>query len=365
MPTRLLYPKAPSDADLACGVDLPGRQIPAFLRNRQTKCAPRCLGGTGKRKHFSATWMHMSDCILEIKNLHKSFGDFKALDGLNLRVQRGEIFGFLGCNGAGKSTTIRCMLSLIKPDSGEIRFNGAPVDRKAFLRKVGCIIEKPDFYTNLTALRNLEISGRMYGLKPGKAEMLELLELVGLSGRENQPVKTYSQGMKQRLGIAQALLHQPELIILDEPTNGLDPKGMIDLRNLLRHLKTDFRQTIIVSSHILSEIELIADSFCIIDKGKTIIQGNTADWFSDKNMLLTVETDRVADMLRFLQESGREATAAGANSLTIKTERDAIPQIHREIAQSGLPVYGLYPRKKLEDLFLNLTQNTEAHAGAH
>lgn len=307
----------------------------------------------------------MTDHIIQIRNLHKSFGDFKALDGLNLDVRRGEIFGFLGCNGAGKSTTIRCMLSLIQPDAGEILFNGrsAREHRNDFLRQVGCIIEKPDFYTNLSALDNLRISARMYGIKPKREEIMSVIELVGLAGRERQAVKTYSQGMKQRLGIAQALLHQPELIILDEPTNGLDPKGIIDLRNIIRRLKTDFHKTVIVSSHILSEIELIADSFCIIDRGKTVIQGRTAELLSENEMLVTVETDRPGEMLRLLQSTGREVAAGDHHTLTVKTGRAAIPDLHREIVQSGLPVYGFYARKKLEDLFLHLTQNADDHAG--
>lgn len=309
----------------------------------------------------------MTDHIIEIRNLHKSFGDFKALDGLNLSVRRGEIFGFLGCNGAGKSTTIRCMLSLIKPDAGEILFNGKSTreHRNDFLRQVGCIIEKPDFYTNLSALDNLRISARMYGVKPKKEALQDVIELVVLAGRERQAVKTYSQGMKQRLGIAQALLHQPELIILDEPTNGLDPKGIIDLRHIIRRLKTDFHKTVIVSSHILSEIELIADSFCIIDHGKTIIQGRTADLLSENEMLVTVETDQPEQMFRLLQNAGREVSAAASDghTLTVKSGRAAIPDIHREIVQSGLPVYGFYARKKLEDLFLHLTQNADDHAG--
>ncbi|MBV6440975.1 MAG: ABC transporter ATP-binding protein [Haliscomenobacteraceae bacterium CHB4] len=309
----------------------------------------------------------MTDHIIQIRNLHKSFGDFKALDGLNLDVRRGEIFGFLGCNGAGKSTTIRCMLSLIKPDAGEILFNGKSTreHRNTFLRQVGCIIEKPDFYTNLSALDNLRISARMYGMRSKKEEILSVIELVGLAGREREAVKTYSQGMKQRLGIAQALLHRPELIILDEPTNGLDPKGIIDLRRIIQRLKTDFQKTVIVSSHILSEIELIADSFCIIDRGKTVIQGRTAELLSENEMLVSVETDQPEQMFRLLQNAGREVSAPASDdqTLTIKTGRADIPDIHREIVRSGLPVYGFHARKKLEDLFLNLTQNTDAHAG--
>ncbi|MEZ4917813.1 MAG: ABC transporter ATP-binding protein [Saprospiraceae bacterium] len=307
--------------------------------------------------------------ILEIENLRKRFGGFQALDGLNLSVQRGEIFGFLGSNGAGKSTTIRCLLGLIAPDSGNIRFRGEPIrpGQRDFLRQVGCIIEKPDFYGSLSALRNLEISARMYGMKPSSAEMQEMLVLVGLETRGNDAVKTFSQGMKQRLGIAQALLHQPELIILDEPTNGLDPKGMIDLRNILRQLKTELGKTIIISSHILSEIEQLADSFCIIDHGKTIAQGNTAEWLSEKNMLLSIETDQPDALAEHLRQSGRsvEAPKPGSNSITLTADRSEIPEIQRFLAQTGLPVYSISPRKRLEDLFLQLTEQSERHAGTH
>jgi ABC-type multidrug transport system ATPase subunit len=307
--------------------------------------------------------------ILEIENLRKRFGGFQALDGLNLSVQRGEIFGFLGSNGAGKSTTIRCLLGLIAPDSGNIRFRGEPIrpGQRDFLRQVGCIIEKPDFYGSLSALRNLDISARMYGMKPGNTEMQEMLALVGLETRGNDAVKTFSQGMKQRLGIAQALLHQPELIILDEPTNGLDPKGMIDLRNILRQLKTELGKTIIISSHILSEIEQLADSFCIIDRGKTIAQGNTAEWLSEKNMLLSIETDQPDALAQHLRQSGRsvEAPKPGSNSITLTADRSDIPEIQRFLAQTGLPVYSISPRKRLEDLFLQLTEQSERHAGTH
>ena len=310
--------------------------------------------------------MDNNDNILEVNGLSKSFGDFQALNGLNMEVKKGEIFGFLGSNGAGKSTTIRCILGLISADAGTVRFMGQDFQpgSNAFLQKVGCIIEKPDFYTHLSAWTNLKISARMYGMKPGNETLQGVIDLVGLKGREKDKVKTFSQGMKQRLGIAQALIHSPELIVLDEPTNGLDPKGMIDLRNILLRLKNDYGKTVIVSSHILSEIEQIADRFCIIDRGKTIAQGSTEEWLSEKDLLLTIESEKASDISELLSKSGWETnfTEENPNVLTVQTSRSDIPEIHRRIAESKLPIYGIYPRKKLEDLFLQLTENTGNYA---
>ena len=162
------------------------------------------------------------EIILEIENLHKSFNKYKAVDGLSVKVQQGEIYGFLGPNGAGKSTTIRVILSLLKADSGKVYFFGKELTPKSrhLFSKVGALVEKPDFYLYLTAYKNLEYFSDLYGRSFGKTKLLETLELVGLKGRENDKVKTYSLGMKQRLGLAQALIHNPDLIILDEPTNG-------------------------------------------------------------------------------------------------------------------------------------------------
>jgi ABC-type multidrug transport system ATPase subunit len=298
--------------------------------------------------------------ILEIKNLYKSFGNYKALNGLDMEVPQGDIFGFLGSNGAGKSTTIRCILTLIKPDSGDILFKGKPIlkNREAFLHKIGSIVEKPDFYIHVSAFTNLEMSGKMHGLNPTKTKIYELLEMVGLKGKENVKVKTFSQGMKQRLGIAQSLLHDPEIIILDEPTNGLDPNGIIDFRNIIKQLKNDLNKTIIISSHILAELELMVDSFIIIDKGKKIIQGSSTELLSDKDMLVSIETENPQRLLLYLQQTDFRDNHKEINqgSLTVRTDRRFIPQLHREVSNSGEPVFGFTTRKKLEDLFLSLTQ---------
>ena len=301
------------------------------------------------------------DSILEVKSLHKTFGNFKALNGLDMAVPKGDIFGFLGSNGAGKSTTIRCILTLIKPDSGEILYNANSIKnhRESFLKNIGCIVEKPDFYINISALKNLEISAKMYGVNPNPTKLMETLEMVGLNGKEKTLVKTFSQGMKQRLGIAQSLIHNPEIIILDEPSNGLDPSGIIEFRKIIKQLKTDFNKTIIISSHILSELELMVDSFIIIDKGKKVIQGKASELLSDKDMSVIIETDNAENLNSYLLNTSNHYITINktTSTLTIKIDRDKIPTLHMDIVNSGQPIYGFATRKKLEDLFLNLTNN--------
>ncbi len=186
------------------------------------------------------------DKIIEVNSLTKTFKDLKAVNSLNLNVLEGDVFGFLGPNGAGKSTTIRMLLSLIKPTEGSIKLFGKPLgkNRIEILKKVGAIVEKPDFYGYLSAYKNLEILGKISGKEISKNRIMEVLELVGLSKRYKSKVKTFSHGMKQRLGLGQALLHDPDLIILDEPTTGLDPQGMKEIRDLILHLSKDQKKTI-------------------------------------------------------------------------------------------------------------------------
>jgi ABC-type multidrug transport system ATPase subunit len=303
---------------------------------------------------------YLMESILEVKNLYKTFGNFKALNGLDMEVPKGDIFGFLGSNGSGKSTTIRCILTLIKPDSGEILYNGNSIKnhRESFLKNIGCIVEKPDFYINISALKNLEISAKMYGVNPNTSKLMETLEMVGLSGKEKTLVKTFSQGMKQRLGIAQSLIHNPEIIILDEPTNGLDPSGIIDFRKIIKQLKTDFNKTIIISSHILSELELMVDSFIIIEKGKKVVQGKASELLSDRDMSVIIETNDAESLNTYLQNTSSpyKVTNKTNSTLTIKIDRDQIPALHQDIVNSKQPLFGFTTRKKLEDLFLNLTK---------
>lgn len=210
------------------------------------------------------------DPLIVVKNLSKNFNDITAVSDLSFSVHKGDIYGFLGQNGAGKSTTIRMLLTLIKPNSGEIKIFGKELyaNRHDILRQTGAIIERPDMYKYLSAYDNLSIFARMSGLKISRKMIMDQLQMVGLSERSNSKVKTYSQGMKQRLGIAIALVHNPQLIILDEPTNGLDPQGIADMRKLILQLSREMGKTIVVSSHLLSEIELIANRMIIIHKGK-------------------------------------------------------------------------------------------------
>ena len=190
--------------------------------------------------------------IIKVEHLAKNFGSFEAVKDVSFAVNKGDVFGFLGPNGAGKSTTIRCLLSLIQPDKGTIELFGKSLnnDRSAILRNIGSIIEKPDFYKYLSAQKNLEIFARVSGAQVSSKEIAEMLDFVGLGNRAKHKVKGFSHGMKQRLGIAQTLLHKPELIILDEPTTGLDPQGIIEIRNLILRLKNEQNKTILLSSHL-------------------------------------------------------------------------------------------------------------------
>lgn len=301
--------------------------------------------------------------MVEIKNLVKTFSDIRAVDNLTLTVNRGEIFGLLGLNGAGKSTTMRCMLNLIKPDAGEMFFFGMNMtgNRNLVLSKIGCLIEKPDHYNYLTARQNVILSARLYGRNPEKKEIESVFELVGLQGKENQKVKTFSQGMKQRLGIANTLIHDPELIILDEPTNGLDPQGIIDLRNLILKLKNERNKTIILSSHILSEIEMIADSIAIIYKGKNMIAGKMNELLSGNEVVIDIESNSSEKILKKISDAHfiQSINKIDDQKLSVKIEKEHLSIMHKMIAETDAIVYHFNTRNKLEDYFLKLTHFNE------
>ena len=299
--------------------------------------------------------------ILQISNLQKSFKKFKALNGVSLSVNEGEIFGFLGCNGAGKSTTIRCLLTLIKPDSGEILFKGKNINecRNVFLSSIGCIVERPDFYKNLSLETNLKLSAILYNKNPSKKEIYDSLELVGLKGKEKVKFKACSQGMKQRLGIAAALIHDPEIIILDEPSNGLDPRGMIELRQLILRMKNEMKKTIIISSHILSEVELIVDSLIIIDKGINVIQGSAQELLHGSDVMVNIESTETEKLVEKIKNSPYKAHIESVleNRIIMKSTMKDVAQLHKDLILMDEPIQNFYTRKKLEDLFLKLTEN--------
>ena len=230
--------------------------------------------------------------ILEVKNLCKSYQSFKAVDDISFHVNKGDIYGFLGPNGAGKSTTLRMILGLIRPDSGLIQLNSERVDyqNKKYLHQIGALIERPDFYKNLSAYENLKILYRMSKLKDIQI-IDDVLKEVDLLERKKDKVGGYSQGMKQRLGIAQALMHQPSLIILDEPSNGLDPQGQADMRELILRINKERGITVIISSHILAEIEKISNRMIVINKGRKIAEGEVSQLMSSDSIKIQIKTD--------------------------------------------------------------------------
>lgn len=215
--------------------------------------------------------------MITTENLTKRYKRFTAVKDVSLSIQKGRIYGLLGPNGAGKSTTMKMLLGLTRPTEGAFQIDGKtfPADRVAILSEIGSLIEAPSYYSNLTGRENLSIIGRILGLPTGAVE--EALEIVGLREFGNRLVKKYSLGMKQRLGLASALIGQPPIMILDEPTNGLDPSGMHEIRNLLRTLPDRFECTILISSHILSEIELMADDIGILNHGHLLFEGSMDD----------------------------------------------------------------------------------------
>ena len=299
--------------------------------------------------------------IIEVKGLTKSFGDFKAVDNLDFDVNRGDVYGFLGPNGAGKSTTIRMLLSLVQPDTGTIRIFGKDLskDRDKIMANIGCIVEKPDFYKYLSARKNLEILGRYNKVPSSKSKIEELLEFVGLAGRGDDLVKGYSHGMRQRLGIAQAMLHDPDLIILDEPTTGLDPQGIIDIRNLIVYLSKDRGKTIFLSSHILHELELVASSMAILNKGKLVIQGELKTLLDDNDRVVEIKTSRPDDALIILKEAdfNYSSNINSEGLIEIHLPYNAIPAIVACLVEKGISVYSVESRRRLEDLFLKLTES--------
>lgn len=301
--------------------------------------------------------------IIDVRDLTKDFKELKAVDNLSFTVKTGEVYGFLGQNGAGKSTTIRMLLTLIKPTSGSIEIMGLDLlhHRKEILRQVGAIIERPDLYKYLTAMENLRIFAAMSGVKVSQKKLLDQLEMVGLAERAHSKVKTYSQGMKQRLGIATALVHDPKLIILDEPTNGLDPQGIADIRNLILHLSKEMNKTLLISSHLLSEIELVADSMIIIDKGKKIVEGKVNKLFDPADTVVELKTLNDTETFQQLQQSALQQFVQEKRNdcILLKLHRDEVPEVLRKLVQMNMEVVSFHSKHSLEDYFLSLT--TPAH----
>jgi ABC-2 type transport system ATP-binding protein len=299
--------------------------------------------------------------IIEIQNLTKRFKEVTAVNKLNLNVYHGDVFGFLGPNGAGKSTTIRMLLTLIRPEEGNIKIFGKSLKekRKEILKNIGAIVEKPDLYNYLSAYKNLEILGKISGSEVSKKKMMEILDIVGLADRYKSKVKTYSFGMKQRLGIAQALMHDPELIILDEPTTGLDPQGMKEIRELILLLSKEKGKTIFLSSHILSEVEHVANRMIIIDKGSNIIEGSVDELLKTKEIKVSIEVNDLERAKNILQTTlwNNKITSIDSNKIMLTLEKDEIPLINKYFVEHGISVNSIIPMRSLEEFFLNITKD--------
>ena len=301
--------------------------------------------------------------IIELTGLTKKFKNLTAVNNLNLNVYKGDVFGFLGPNGAGKSTTIRMMLSLIKPTGGSIKLFGKPIkeERISILRRVGAIVEKPDFYLYLSAYTNLEILGKLSGADVSKKHIMATLETVGLEKRHNSKVKTFSHGMKQRLGLAQALMHDPELIILDEPTTGLDPQGMKEVRDLILFLSSEKGKTIFLSSHILREVEIIASRMIIINKGTAQVEGSVQELLNAQNIDVTIEVNDPEKALRIINETVWKDKIKSVKNDTIdmSLDKNEISELNKKLVQNNVEVHALIPSRSLEEYFLKITEGEE------
>lgn len=300
----------------------------------------------------------MTEIALQTEKLTKRFGAAVAVDRLTMRVERGDIYGFLGPNGAGKSTTLRMLLGLVRPTSGVIDFPLRATSWK-YLRarsRVGAIVETPAFYENFSGRRNLQLLASLSGGVQLK-RVDEVLEMVDLLDRARDPVRTYSYGMRQRLGIAQALLPTPEFIILDEPTNGLDPQGIQETRQLIRRLRDEFQLTVLLSSHLLSEVEQLCNRVGIIHEGLLRYEG-APDALVGPVTRFKVRVDNFAaahDLLA--KETGLVVSQNGSALLRIDAEGERIPAVNALLVGHGIKVYELTPEQEtLEEAFIRLTK---------
>jgi len=300
----------------------------------------------------------MRNLAIETVGLNFNFGNQTIIKDLSLQVPKGSIYGFLGPNGAGKTTTIKILLNLLKSPNDQVFIFGQELNqnRIASLKKIGALVEQPAIYGHLTGRENLINRCILLGINKQKAP--EMLALVGLSDSANKRAAKYSLGMKQRLGIALALVSDPELLLLDEPTNGLDPNGIIEIRNLMIELTTNHNKTILVSSHLLAEIERTATHIGIINKGQLLFQGTIDELQLLNKPLLEIETNRVAEAMEFLKNQQIEVISSNQKKITtpyISAEDSG--KLNTLLVQNGFTISSLsIQRKDLENLFLDITK---------
>ena len=302
----------------------------------------------------------MSEAVLEVRNLVKYFGRRKVIDNVSFKVLPGEIFGFLGPNGAGKTTTIKMIMGFLSVDEGEILINGVTL-RKDYEKAMSCIggiVENPEMYKDLSGQLNLEMYARLHeGVT--KERIREVVELVGMQNRINDKVKKYSLGMKQRVGLAQSILHRPKILILDEPTNGLDPSGIKELRDIFKKLAHEEGVAVFVSSHLLSEMQLMCDRVGIISNGRLIDVKPIQQLMQDAAggvfyRFMTKQADLASSLLGETY-AGRFRNVDG-NSFELEIAENSVPEAIRLLALGGVALYGVNRvESSLEDAFISMT----------
>ncbi len=299
----------------------------------------------------------MGEIVIQTRNLIKEFGRHRAVDALNLEIEAGQVYGFLGPNGAGKSTTIRMLLNLMHPTSGEMHIFGKDPRRDpTILRQIGALVEGATFYPYLTGWDNLMVVGNSHGgFNSERAK--QLVSFVNLTDAMNVHVRAYSTGMKQRLGIAAALLNDPKLVILDEPTNGMDPAGIREIRSFIRSLAHEKGKTVFLTSHLLGEVQQTCDRVAIINHGK-MIQRGTIDELLNQKLQVDAEVSSVEKACQFLGEKwSTQVVDAAEGMIRIDASREDVPIIIRKLVENDVDIFSITQyRQSLEDYFLNLIE---------
>lgn len=299
----------------------------------------------------------MSKQILLLDNVHKSIKNKEIVKGITFSINEGEVLGFLGPNGAGKSTTLRMIVGLSSPTSGKILINGYSItkDYVKAMSKVRCIIEGPDMYNYLSGLENLKMLASM-NKNVTNEDITRVIELVGMQNRINEKVSTYSLGMKQRLGLAQALIHKPKLLILDEPTNGLDPSGINEFRHIIKDLAKKENIAVLVSSHLISEVELMCDTVAIIKSGTLLKYASVSELISDKEVSFVLSDNSKG--IKILKDKWNTDSSLINNNIIAKVDVSKIEKINSSFIEEGIAIkFVSINQKTLEDLFLSLTES--------
>ena len=306
----------------------------------------------------------MSNTVLELKNVSKTFGKRKVIDNLSLEVKEGEIFGFLGPNGSGKTTKIKMILKLIDNDEGTIKVNGYDTEKQfeKAMECIGAIVENPDMYKYMSGIDNLKLHARIRNVS--KQRIDEVLKLVELDNRSKEKVGKYSLGMKQRLGLAITLLHKPKVLILDEPTNGLDPAGIKKLRDILKEISHKDGVVVFVSSHILSEMQLMCDRVAVIDNGKIVKIEEISSEEEEKTEVLDVKVKNIEKAQKILKEKFNLESKLEQNNIEITVETEKVPEIIKELAIADVEIKAVIPKEHtLEEIFFDATKGENFENG--